>query len=320
MTLALRLLRGYVGATSEPQNLVGLFNGRDASNVYAIGRLTSSDGGATWSKYASNPVLIKSSGWESTWVAQPSMLWDGSQYVVYYTGNDGTHNRTGRATSPDGIAWTKYGSNPVLGYGSAGSFDENGAYIPFVLHDPSWSPAWKMWYTGQKSTATWTVAFADSTDGLTWTKRGVVISPGTGWEGSGVATAGVFYRGGTFYVYYVGLDGSSHWHPGLATCTDPANSATYTKQGELGGLSGNVTFGGVTYQSNGPTQILPYGAGYTVLGTAFHPTVGTTEVSFLSSTTDLLNFTAPTGPIVALGAGGAWDEKSAENPSAIYLP
>lgn len=319
MTLALRLLRGYVGATL-PQNLTGLYNGRNGSSIYAIGAITSSDGGLTWSKFASNPVISAGSGWESTFVVDPWIVWDGSQYVCYYAGWNGTNYRIGRATSPDGTTWTKYGSNPVLDLGTAGNWDDSGCNFPVVMYDTGAVHTWQMWYTGWHSGVT-TVGYAYSSDGLSWTRVSQMLAAGSGgaFDDSGLATGPVLNVGGTYYVYYAGYDGA-HYHTGYATATDPTNAATYTKHGVLSPFSGNIALTGVTAQSNQLRTMLRYGDTYRGTLTAFHPTVGTTERCATVLASDLTTFAAPTGPMLALGGAGAWDETSAENPSAIYLP
>jgi predicted GH43/DUF377 family glycosyl hydrolase len=89
-----------------------LYNGTDTTGNYQIGAMSSSDG-STWTKYASNPILSPTSGWESSSVKDPWMLWDGSQYVMYYSGYNGTTFKIGRATAPAYTGpWTRYGSNP----------------------------------------------------------------------------------------------------------------------------------------------------------------------------------------------------------------
>ena len=62
---------------------------------------------------------------------------------------------------------------PVLGHGVAGSADSFSAADPSVLKDGS---VWKMWYTGDDSNKK-RIAYATSTDGMTWAKGGKVIAP-----------------------------------------------------------------------------------------------------------------------------------------------
>ena len=61
---------------------------------------------------------------------------------MWYSGRSGVFGAIGYATSPDGLAWTKY-PQPVLSHGPAGSADSFSAADPTVLKDGS---TWKMWW------------------------------------------------------------------------------------------------------------------------------------------------------------------------------
>lgn len=320
-----RLLIGGSGSFTGPrQNMVGLFNGRSASVSYDIGYMTSNDAGATWTEYGSNPVLTKSGpsgvSWKSNFVVDPCLLHDGSQYVVYYAGYDSANFRIGRSTSADLITWTDYASNPVIDLGTGTDPDATGANFPAVHFDGT---TWRMWYTGWNST-TLTVCFADSSDGLTWTKHGTVIGLGSAGDFDDVeaVSAAVVKSGSTWYIYYTGRSDPStppSYRGGYATCTTPETAATYTKHGVLSTFSGNLgpMSDGLTYNSNQCRTMLPLDSGgYLRLGSMFWPTTGPyIEKSYRSIGSDLTTFSAPTGPVLTLTG---WDATSAENPSAIY--
>ena len=94
-----------------------------------------------------------------------------------------TFDQIGYATSTDGIAWTKHDGDdpdalpdPVVAVGLPGSQDAFSAAHPTVLFDGG---LWKMWYEGDDSTKK-SIAYATSTDGLTWSKAGAVIESGSG--------------------------------------------------------------------------------------------------------------------------------------------
>jgi hypothetical protein len=91
------------------------------------------------------PILDSSAfGWDSAIVAAPVVIFDGTTYHMWYTGKDVWQgdfedgSAIGYASSPDGIAWTKHGGNPVVeaitGY----------AYTSAVVFDGS---TYHMWYT-----------------------------------------------------------------------------------------------------------------------------------------------------------------------------
>jgi predicted GH43/DUF377 family glycosyl hydrolase len=94
---------------------------RTSPNDYkAIGLATSNDL-VTWTR-RSTPVLTHSLWWEKNptlpndpqGVLEPSVIWDGTQYVMWYVGlgGDATRPHTmriGRATSTNGTTWSKKG-------------------------------------------------------------------------------------------------------------------------------------------------------------------------------------------------------------------
>ena len=310
--------------TTLPVNLKGLINAAvDNTYVYTIGPFSSSDGGATFT-VGSGATITHGTGWESTYVKDPYLVWDGSQYVCYYTGFDGTNMRIGRATASaiDGT-WTKYGSNPVLTLGSSGQFDEYRINFPVVVYSATESPPWKMWYAGwtpPPADIDITIGFADSTDGISWTKRGQVLDlgPSGHFDDAGVIPGTVIKVGSTWYLLYTGFRSDIYYSGGYATCTDPADSGTYVRGAEWSNYAGNLTFGGKTWRSNQPRNVLRYGDQYLILGSAWNPTAGGEEGAFAVFSSDLTNPPAPTGLLLPLGSG--WDANTAENPSALWLP
>lgn len=207
----------------------GLYNGTDTSGTYQIGAFSSVDG-STLTKYASNPVLSPTSGWESSSVKDPWLIWDGSQYVMYYSGYNGTTFNIGRATAPAYTgSYTRYGSNPVLSPGSSGAFDDQHVAYPVVLYEPTdTGREWKMWYSGIKaSDGKVRVGYAYSSDGLSWTKVGMVVDVGGvgTWNHDTVGPATVRKIGSTYYLFINGWLGTQK-QAGLVTFTDP--EGTYT--------------------------------------------------------------------------------------------
>lgn len=213
--------------------LYALFNGTDGSAGYAIGAATRTDD--VWSEYGSNPVLEKGTGgtWDDDHVNDPCLLWDGSQYVMYYAGYDGTRYQIGRATASSHEGpWTKYASNPVLAVGSGGAIDDSGCAFPTVLYESGdTGNEWKMWYRADDG-STQVIAYAHSSDGISWTKEGMVLDVGTSgaWDDVGLLPGAIIKDGVTYNLFYGGRQSvtpSVFWQGGLATFTDP--EGTYTK-------------------------------------------------------------------------------------------
>jgi hypothetical protein len=136
--------------------------------------------GKPWVRHASNPIIETSaSGWDSYGVRDPAMLLDMSgflvkedgKYIMYYNGyqdSGGIQRRIGRATSPDGISWTKDAvNNPVLDMGALGQWDEDGVWIGSVIKKGT--SDYIMYYAAFSGTI-YGIGIAESSDGINWTK------------------------------------------------------------------------------------------------------------------------------------------------------
>jgi predicted GH43/DUF377 family glycosyl hydrolase len=144
-----------------------------------IYRGTSTDG-AAWT-ISPTPVLRTgpSGSWDSSVAFSPSVVWNGTGYMMYYVGSGATNSSTypanfrqiGVAFSSDGINWTKYSGNPVITHGPGG-YDARYTRGPSVIFDGG---AYKMWYYGTAQ-PNYTIPFgasidlATSSDGVHWTK------------------------------------------------------------------------------------------------------------------------------------------------------
>ena len=125
-------------------NIYHLWCVGDNGSLRGIGYARSADGVA-WEKYPGNPVLSDGLGdvWDGDFVSQPTVLYDGTQYRMWYAGYDGTDVKIGYAISDDGIEWDKDASNPVLD--ESGSWESIGVNSPTVVLDGN---TYRMWYTG----------------------------------------------------------------------------------------------------------------------------------------------------------------------------
>lgn len=121
---------------------------------WRIGYATSPDG-INWTKHPF-PVLEASTDWEGWDVGNPSVLFDETTgiYEMFYHGDFGI----GRATSPDGINWTKDPVNPIL-KPTIGTFDTKRVFNPYVLKKDG---IYYMWYTGIDAENKWQIGLATS--------------------------------------------------------------------------------------------------------------------------------------------------------------
>jgi hypothetical protein len=183
----------------------GLVNNAD----FLIGHATSPDG-VTWTKDTNNPVLdVGSVGtWDDTWISAGSVVYDGSEYHMWYYAWNGKDNqvRIGHATSPNGVSWTKDPANPVLSFGALVSWDYPRVDLPAVVFDGT---TYHMWYSGGEWFE-WQIGYARSEDGSSWTKyvNNPVLNRGSAgsWDARRVFSCSVIDSSGVKYKMWYGGD------------------------------------------------------------------------------------------------------------------
>jgi len=229
---------------SPPGGLL-LYNGATSGTGYKIGAAFPVDASYIyWSKSLSNPVLSPglSGAWDDAEVKDPALVKVAGTYHLFYAGQDGSTYKVGKATSTDGITWTKDASNPVLTTGGASAWDEAQVSFPFVVHDldeADSSRRWKMWYAGSAAATPekFSVGYAYSSDGVTWTKyaNNPVVSPGTAgaWDDEGCISPAVYRTASNDWTLFYGgrpqTGGTSNYKIGRVTFSNP--EGTYTKDG-----------------------------------------------------------------------------------------
>ena len=99
-------------------------------------------------------------------------------YLMWYSGHDGSYYRIYYATSPDGLTWTKYdnsvpsasdssSTNGRVPLGNNAKGDDYSVYLSNVIQEDDNS--FSMWYSGHNG-GNVKIFYATSPDGLTWTK------------------------------------------------------------------------------------------------------------------------------------------------------
>jgi predicted GH43/DUF377 family glycosyl hydrolase len=275
----------------------------------------------TWSKSASNPVLPVGgvAEWDSTMTSNPTIIFNGTEYQLYYGGYYNPLYPTGRATSNDGIGFIKDASNPVLP--TSGGIDSAGAVINALLFNDDYTSEYKAWYTEWDGSQN-RIGYAVSGDGRAWTKYpGTPVLDGTGggnWDdyvssGNGVMGPAILKINGTYYLWYAARSGASRFSIGLATSKDgvsftkAANSQVMTASvGKFD--SGNVFQPSVIYRRD--KYIMFYegdtGAWPSEVGLATSPD-GTAWTKQNNN-----NF------ILNIGANGQWDSIAVGGPTVLF--
>jgi predicted GH43/DUF377 family glycosyl hydrolase len=184
------------------------FAGVNAAGVLGdIGHATSDDG-VEWTMDPGNPVLTRGvpGAWDDQFVIISTVVYDGAQFHMWYTGWHGGRERIGYATSPDGSAWTKYWDNPVIDVGPPGSWyalqvrpgqviDEGGTY--------------KMWLAGlEEGSGVARIGYAESADGISWQMLpDPILQPGQdpgAWDAFRVVNPTVVSDGSAYHMLYAG--------------------------------------------------------------------------------------------------------------------
>ena len=227
------------------------YYGRDPSfdNAYSLptGRvgLAESKDGIHWNRVKGpltmGAVLEPSADparFDSGHVGVGSVMRDNNQYVMWYFGGDqsvtttprGTSKgfplRPGRATSTDGVSWSKT-DGPVRGAyldnGKPGEFDAAMVGWPQVFKDTDGT--YRMYYHTLSFTEGFMACGAVSSDGLKWEKIGPVLKkgPAGNFDQAGVASRHVFKLNGRYIMFYEGNNDERFAGLGMAESSDGVN-------------------------------------------------------------------------------------------------
>ena len=193
------------------------YSGEQAGAVWRIGYATSPDG-ISWTKVdgaqTDQSVLDLGGGgqfdefdvWHCCVLKNET-----DDYEMWYTGEAiGSVWAIGHASSSDGISWTKTdASNPVLDGTGGGTWDDNDVLKPCVIKEAA--DDYRMWYTGNNGFDA--IGYANSSDGLTWTKNigwvfNMTVQAGD-FDSEEVRAPCVIKDGTTYKMWYTGEDISS---------------------------------------------------------------------------------------------------------------
>jgi hypothetical protein len=81
----------------------------------AIGHATATNPLGPFTKDAANPIFVKTgTGFESTLVGTPAMIYQDGTWYLFYHGFNGTNDQTALAWSTNLTSWTRHPNNPIL--------------------------------------------------------------------------------------------------------------------------------------------------------------------------------------------------------------
>lgn len=198
--------------------------------AWSLACADSYDGGKTWTKYAGNPILtVTQNNWESGAVGFPSVEHDKTGWRLWYLGTDQNDNalkQIGYATSEDGLNWRRHADNPVLPVDPDNHWEKQAIAVARVIRD---GRLYRAWYASYPQNDTYAVGFAESADGIHWTRspHNPVMKPdGKGWDGGMKAYPGVVRMGDRYFMWYSG-NGYGSAGIGLATADVPGGTRLY---------------------------------------------------------------------------------------------
>lgn len=210
-------------------------HGGNNTGPRAIYYATSSDGIAWTLQNNGQPIFQRNlSGWDDGRVDDARVVKvSSSLYVMHYRGTRSAGDAAiGRATSTDGVSWTRYGTSPVLDSSGSG-WNALSIYVGQVLYDPA-TGHMHMWYAGDDVAIAGGTAlgYAFSDDlGQTWTnspRNPVIALSASGLDSASLGDTISAYRDGTTYRINYGAEkftpnGLSGTFRGRLEATTPAS-------------------------------------------------------------------------------------------------
>jgi predicted GH43/DUF377 family glycosyl hydrolase len=171
-----------------------------------------------WKKYASNPLwgCGASGTWDYRVVRTDGLVVDSGIYYIYYTGgaNSYSNEKIGVATSTDGVTWTKSAYNPIIGPGSAGTWESKWAIQPKVTKKDD---TFYMIYDGNNNSKSG-IGLATSSDGINFTKYAsnpIIDNASPIW---------LMVDSGQFIMFY--SDANGWWMANSTDCVNWTKNAT----------------------------------------------------------------------------------------------
>jgi branched-chain amino acid transport system substrate-binding protein len=224
-------------------------------------------------------------------------IWLGPSATTYEPSND----------------WTKHPSNPVLGVGDPGSWDESWVIMPSVIKEGN---TYMMWYRGVAADGLRRIGLATSTDGVTWAKAPAnpVLDPGISgdWDENGIVSARVIKDGATFKMWYTGADTAGTMRIGYATSGDGTSWTKHSGNpvldvGGSGAWDEQAVLGAHVVKDDATFKMW-----YTGTDAA-----GTLHIGYATSADGITWVKYISNPVLFPGAAGAWDDYGVSFPSVL---
>ncbi len=137
--------------------------------------LAESSDGLNWKTIAKNVLKPTPGSFDQYATIYPRVLLENGIYTMFYSGFDGQDYAILRASSPDGITWTKQPKNPVLKRGNSADYDNRSVAQSFVFKNAQYTMLYGGYDTSLTNPGPYRILKAESADGIIWNKVGVVL-------------------------------------------------------------------------------------------------------------------------------------------------
>ncbi len=175
-----------------------------------IGYATSADG-IRWIRQSDKPVLSPDVPWEKVAVMCPHVIWDEGEklFKMWYSGGEQYEpDAIGYATSPDGLEWTKYATNPIFQADPKRPWERHKVT---ACHVSRIADCYVMFYIGFRDIDHAQIGTARSEDGISNWERypgNPILRPGIGqWDHDAVYKPSVIREGNRWMLWYNGRHG-----------------------------------------------------------------------------------------------------------------
>jgi hypothetical protein len=253
-------------------------------------------GTLTFTKYAYNPVMGPTLSWEGTVVGEPTILYEGGVFKMWYRGNVGANSALGYATSSDAHTWTKDPSAPFI----------TGYAYPVVIKVSG------LYYLFQVSMSNDRLYRWSSTDGRSWSinnNGNAILSPTAGtWDDRSICNVAVYYDASGTPAWRMLYEAKGYsngiFQIGYAYSSD---GLSWTKR------SSPVLPNGVGSEAGNPGEIL-------FINGKYHLWTGIVVGGWKIYHTTTTDFNTWSTPQLAIGTGLAWEGTHVADPSVGYGP
>ena len=202
-------------------------NGAAKFNMYFSWRpmnavaLARSDDGVAWSEPQICLEADESSGWEDVVNRSCTLFWNG-EYHMWYTGQARGYSKIGYAKSKEGVRFTRVCDEPVL----IPERPHEGFSVmnPYVMRDEA-RDVFRMWYASGETYEPNVICYAESTDGVHWTRsplNPIFVRGGRGaWDRDRVGGCEVHrLADGRYVMFYIGYSDVNTARIGAAISQD----------------------------------------------------------------------------------------------------